>query len=61
MTQSAQISPMEATVFFSSTSSAAEASILPREKSSISRPWMIFHSPFSEVQGKEEMMPSGTP
>ena len=55
------MSPMEATVFFSSTSSAADASILAREKSSISRPWTIFHSPFSEVQGKEEMMPSGTP
>ena len=56
-----QMSPMEATVFFSSTSSATEASILARDKSSISRPWTIFHSPFSEVQGKEEMMPSGTP
>ena len=61
LAESAQISPMEATVFFSSTSSAAEASILPREKSSTSSPWTIFHSPFSEVQGKEEMMPSGTP
>ena len=55
------MSPTEATVFFSSTSSAAEASILARENSSISSPWTIFHSPFSEVQGKEEMMPSGTP
>ena len=45
----------------SSVSSAAVASILPREKSSISRPWTISHSPSFVVTGKEEMRPSGTP
>ena len=56
-----QMRPISCTACFSSRSSAAEASILAREKSSISRPWTIFHSPFSLTAGKEEMMPSGTP
>ena len=32
-----------------------------RENSSISRPWTICHSPPSDVTGKDEMRPSGTP
>ena len=56
-----QISPSSLTASRSSTSSAAEASILPRLKSSMSRPWTIEYSPSAHVTGKLEMMPSGTP
>ena len=44
-----------------SSSSATEASIRAREKSSISRPSTIDHSPPEQVHGKPEMMPSATP
>ena len=40
-----QISPSSLTASRSSTSSAAEASILPRLKSSMSRPWTIEYAP----------------
>ena len=56
-----QSRPSFCTASRSSPSSATLASIFDREKSSISRPWTIFHSPFSEVTGNEEMRPSGTP
>ena len=39
----------------------ALASIRPREKSSISRPWTISQLPLLVVTGKEEIRPSGTP
>ena len=42
----------------SSASSATEASIFPREKSSISSPWTIDHWPSLTVTGNEEMSPS---
>ena len=57
----AQISPRPLTASRSSASSATEASILPREKSSMSRPWTISQEPFVEVTGKPEIRPSGTP
>ncbi len=47
----AQIRPSSLTASRSSTSSAAVASILPREKSSISRPWTISQSPSRVVTG----------
>ena len=57
----AQISPSSLTASRSSASSATEASIRPREKSSISRPWTISQSPSLEVTGNDETRPSGTP
>ena len=56
-----QIRPRPLTASRSSTSSATEASIFAREKSSISRPWTISQRPSFTVTGKEEMMPSCTP
>ena len=57
----AQIRPRDRTASRSSASSATLASILPREKSLISRPWTISYAPPAVVHGKEEMRPSGTP
>ncbi len=48
-----QMRPRSVTASRSSVSSAAVASILPREKSSISRPWTISQSPFEVVTGNE--------
>src|SRR5690606_39428346 len=46
----------------SSASSATLASIRSREKSSMSSPSTIFHSPLpSDVTGNEQTSPSGTP
>jgi len=42
-------------------SSAAEASILPRENSLTGTPWMISQAPLAERTGKELIRPSGTP
>ena len=56
-----QIRPSSVTASRSSASSAVEASIRAREKSSISRPWTISQSPSLVVTGKEEIRPSGTP
>jgi len=59
--RAAQTSPSSLTASRSSTSSATDASMRPRENSSISRPWTISHLPATERTGKEEMIPSGTP
>ena len=56
-----QISPRALTASRSSANSATEASILPREKSSMSSPWTISHEPPLDVTGNPEMRPSGTP
>jgi hypothetical protein len=56
-----QMRPSFCTVSRSSTSSATEASMRAREKSSISRPWTISYLPSFAVTGKDEMRPSGTP
>ena len=53
--------PRPCTASRSSASSATEASMRAREKSSISRPWTISHLPPRESTGNEEMRPSGTP
>src|SRR5689334_7531767 len=60
-TATSQIRPRPFTASRSSTSSATEASIRPRENSSISRPWMISYEPPEQRTGNDEMMPSGTP
>jgi|GEM_PF-5501840 len=57
----AQTRPSSRTAERSSSSSRTVASMRSREKSSISRPWMISHFPSREVTGKDEMSPSGTP
>src|SRR4051794_22720553 len=57
----AQIRPSSVTAWRSSASSAVDASIRPREKSSISRPWTIDQSPLDVVTGNDEIRPSGTP
>jgi len=59
-TARAQISPRALTASRSSASSATEASILPRENSSMSSPWTISHDPPLDVTGNPEMRPAGT-
>src|SRR5215212_11057152 len=56
-----QIRPNSTTASRSSASSAVEASMREREKSSISRPETMVHSPCLVVTGKDEIRPSGTP
>ncbi len=57
----AQIRPRPSTVSRSSASSLTLASMRSREKSSMSRPWTIDHSPPWVVQGNEDSRPSGVP
>ena len=57
----AQMRPRPLTASRSSTSSATEASMRAREKSSMSRPWTMEYSPPEQVTGNDDMRPSGTP
>ena len=56
-----QMRPSSFTASRSSASSATDASIRPREKSSMSRPCTIDHSPLLHVAGNPEISPSVTP
>ena len=56
-----QMRPSSCTASRSSASSATDASMRPREKSSMSRPCTTDHSPLLHVAGKDEMRPSATP
>ena len=53
--------PSSRTASRSSASSATDASMRPREKSSMSRPCTTDHSPLVHVAGNDEMRPSATP